>query len=166
MYFWKTDKLVNDFSNENVTQYEQFKYMLLYSLLTVLALDRYLVPDSPYTAYDFINTISFLFITFWGVRLCYKSNQQNDDNDFIARFICLGLPVIVRIFVIFVPTYFVIGTFGHSFFNYGISYDASGNEFYTVSLIEVTFTIVFGVAFYQYLSKKIGLININNKAQQ
>ncbi len=159
MYLWKTDNLVNDFSNENVTQYEQFKYMLLYSAITALAVDSYVVSDTIYNTNDFINTISLLLITIWGVRICYESNQQNDDKDFVARFICIGLPVVVRISAIFIPVYLIVVVIGYSF-NFGISYDSSGNEIYVTTVIDVIFTIIYTVSYYQYLSNKIALIRI------
>ena len=93
--------------------------------------------------------------------IIYKTNQQNDDKDFIARFICLGLPVVVRIFVVIMPVYLIISVIGYSF-NIGISYDASGNEIYETSIIDVVITIIFITAYYQYLSNKIGLIKIEN----
>jgi hypothetical protein len=163
MYLWKIDKLVDEFSNENVTQYEQFKYMLVYSLLTVLALDTYLTSDTSYTTNDFIVTTCMFLITIWGVRLCYKANQQNDAKDFIARLICLGLPVIVRISVILLPAYVVVGIF----LSIGLNYDVVGNETYQTTIMDVIFTIILGVSYYQYLSNKISLIEIvKNKTAQ
>ena len=39
MYLWKVDSLVEDFKSGKVTQKEEFKYMLLFVAIMVLASD-------------------------------------------------------------------------------------------------------------------------------
>ena len=103
MYFWKVDKLVTELKEGSVTQYEEFKYMLLFTIVTILVTDPILYSDITYNSYDFINSILFISISCAGTYLCYKLNKQGDDKDFIKRVMCIGLPVAVRVFVLSMP---------------------------------------------------------------
>lgn len=46
MYFWKVDKLVEDFKAGNVNQKEEFKYLLVFFLITTIATDPLLASDT------------------------------------------------------------------------------------------------------------------------
>jgi hypothetical protein len=56
MYLWKVDKLVEDFKSGKVSQKEEFKYMLLFTVLMIFASDPFLYVGSSYNIYDFVGT--------------------------------------------------------------------------------------------------------------
>ena len=39
MYFWRVDRLVEDFRNDQVTEREKLKYMILYGVLYAVAVN-------------------------------------------------------------------------------------------------------------------------------
>ena len=92
---------------------------------------------------------------------CYTVNRQGDDGDFIDRFICLSLPIFIKLFVCFIvifSLYMVLGfvLFGDSFDKYTDS----------TNWIDVIFMVVFELVFYWKLStsiRKVAMANIGSE---
>ena len=106
MYIWKIEALVEDFKANRVTQREKMKYCLLSSVIALVVLHL------PYEAHSpTLHTIEFLIsvaITIGGILLCFKANQSGDDEEFIDRVICLGLPITIRLVVLFIPFFTLV----------------------------------------------------------
>lgn len=111
MYLWNIDALVQDFKAGNVTQKEQFKYMLLCTIAMTLASDPLLHIGSSYNHYDMISTVLVLGLSIVGIFWCYKINTAGDNKDFITRVTCIGLPAIVRVMVILMPIFIALFAF-------------------------------------------------------
>ena len=90
MYFWKVDSLVDDFKQNKVTQKEEFKYILLFSILTLLGTDPFLSIDSTYNFYDTLNLILSIIIIVAGVYYCFKINSDGDNKDFMVTLLGSG----------------------------------------------------------------------------
>lgn len=161
MYFWKVDNLVDDFKAKNVSQKEQFKYTLLFSVLVVLFESPLFYIDTRYNYYDSLDTVISIVITIWGVYYCYKRNSRGDDIDFLPRFICLGLPVAMRVLVYFLPIIILLG-FLEGMLNIGFTVSESGTELTETTLLELTLFLIFELAYYIYLSKVITRVSSNN----
>jgi len=155
MYLWKVDSLVEDFKSGNVSQKEELKYMLLFTIAITLASDPALYVGSSYNYYDTLSSALVLGISIFGVYYCYKLNSSGDDRDFIVRVMCIGLPVMVRILVVMLPV-FIIGVILEAIFLYPKSlYE----ETYENTPIQVTLISVFITAYYWYLSTKIKAVS-------
>jgi hypothetical protein len=100
MYLWKIDSLVNDFKEGKVTQKEEFKYILLFGIMFTFLTSKFLYIDDIYNIYDTINSISILIITIIGTYYCYLVNSKGDNKDFMIRYMIIGLPVGIRIYLI------------------------------------------------------------------
>jgi hypothetical protein len=100
MYLWKIDSLVNDFKEGKVTQKEEFKYILLFGIMFTFLTSKFLYIDDIYNIYDTINSISMLIITIIGTYYCYLVNSKGDNKDFMIRYMIIGLPVGIRIYLI------------------------------------------------------------------
>lgn len=154
MYLWKVDLLVEDFKNNKVNQTEQFKYMMLFSILMVLVSDPYLYISERYFLFDFINTMVATLLTAWGVYYCFKINAKGDNNDFIVRLMCLGLPVSIRVGVIFAFIYFIVA-FIEGFTGVDILFETMEDGEYTTNPTDVILTSFFLIIYYLYLSRKL-----------
>jgi hypothetical protein len=66
VYIWKVDQLVEDFKAGKVSQKEEFKYMLLFTVFLTLITDPFLSIGSSYNLYDFMSTVSLLAISACG----------------------------------------------------------------------------------------------------
>lgn len=143
MYIWNVTALVQELKSEGLSQKEQLKYFLTYILLMLVAIDPYFHSDHEYVIYDTIDTVISLVITIVGVIYCYKVNESVDGKDFILRFVTLGLPITVRLFVFLLP--------------FTVIYYAILNQIEinvaTTQLKDVVFTVIFMISFYYYFSK-------------
>jgi hypothetical protein len=104
MYFWNVDKLAEDFQEGRVDEKERFKYYFAYmvTLAAVQLLESF--HSHPYEITDLISGISWLVITGIGILLCYRTNRNGDNNDFVGRMICLTWPIGIKLLVFAVPT--------------------------------------------------------------
>jgi hypothetical protein len=158
MYLWKVDKLVEDFKSGKVSQKEEFKYMLLFTVLMIFASDPFLYVGSSYNIYDFVGTMLMLTISVWGIYYCYKINSAGDNKNFIVRVMCISLPVIIRILVIFIPIVILVGVL-EGLFSGELTTDESNTEVYETTSYQVVTMVAFVVSYYVYLSKKIRLVS-------
>ncbi|RLA75284.1 MAG: hypothetical protein DRG11_01915 [Epsilonproteobacteria bacterium] len=156
MYLWKIDKLVDDFRQKKVSQKEQFKYLLLFTIFTLLCSDPFLYVGLPYNNYDTLQSILILAMSVFGVYYCYKINSQGDNKEFMIRFICLGLPAVIRILAMFLP-FFVGAIIIEDLFL--LSPEALVSGATETTLIQVATISLFVFVYYWYLSKKITIVS-------
>jgi hypothetical protein len=97
--------------------WDRTKYLVFLVILFSLTGPIYLFSPPPYviqisTLHVLISVITwflFLFITFRGIKKCFKTNQGIDDHNFIIRFIILFVPVMVKFMLIFFISSLVFG---------------------------------------------------------
>ena len=148
MYIWKVAPLIEELKNQKLSQKEQLKYFLTYSLLMILSTDPFLYTDFNYVIYDTIDTVVASVITVIGIIYCYKVNERVDGKDFILRFLTLGLPITVRfVFVIMV----VFGVY------YGFI-DSSESEVIDTELPDVVMSAIIFSGYYYYFATKFNAI--------
>ena len=158
MYLWKVDSLVEDLRTGVVTQKEEFKYILLFTVAMAIASDPVMFIDFSYNYYDTISSIANISITIIGIFYCYKINAIGDNKDFILRLICIGLPVLIRTLVIFIPIFIIAGALE------GVVLATSDSE---MSPLETTLTqtlmvVLMASFYYYYLSTKIRAVSSEN----
>lgn len=158
MYLWKVDSLVEDFKSGNVTQKEEFKYMLLFTIAGILVTNPALYTDVNYNHYDSIQSIVFVGISILGVYYCYKINSIGDNKDFIVRAMCISLPVLIRVSVVTFPVILVVMIL-ESILLYPESID---EEIIENTPIQVVLWSIYGAAYYWYLSTKIKAVSSTN----
>jgi len=156
MYFWNVNALVDDLKHDRVTQKEQFKYYLLFSIVTVIFMDPYFYDGSTYNIYDLLNSILSVLITAFGTYYCFKINSSGDNKDFIVRMILLGLPIAIRAVVIFIPLMFVAMTI-EAFFIISPDMDVEKLDNFgdKATLSSVIYLALFLIGYFWYLAKKI-----------
>ncbi len=158
MYLWKVDKLVADFKADKVSQKEEFKYMLLFSVLMIVASDPHVYVGSSYNIYDFVITMLMLAVSVCGVYYCYKINSARDNKDFIVRVMCIGLPVCIRVSVVLFPIIFLLQVL-ERFLSEELTADGSNTEVYETTVYRVAISFIFIVPYYVYLAKKIRAVS-------
>jgi len=159
MYLWKVDELVNDFRSGCVTQLEEFKYILLFTVAMALGADPMLYDSTSYNKYDFINTILFTCISAIGLFYCYKKNKEGDDKEFVVRVMCIGIPVLVRLVIIFIPVLILLSFAEEMVFETPMEVES---DVYETTLMEVIAVNVFVTAYYYYLAIKLYCVSKNN----
>jgi hypothetical protein len=103
MYIWRVNKLVNEFRTGAVTERKQLSYLLVFLVISYIAADPYV---NSILEYGSMNTLDILMlplsilIAIAGTVLCYAAAQTSSSSSgFLPRYICLGLPVMIRIVV-------------------------------------------------------------------
>lgn len=110
MYLWKVDRVASDLGNGQVSQNEEFKYVLAFSLIGMLGTAMAAAGASTVPGWlRAVDLAVMIVITVAGVFYCYYRNQASDNQDFLRRFLCLGVPVAVRILVLAVVVGFIVG---------------------------------------------------------
>jgi len=151
MYIWKIEPLIDELKLGEVSQKDQFKYALAFSLLTAIASDPLLTVGIEYTSMDSISSVIMLIVTIVGLWFCYRVNENADNKDFILRFFTLGLPISIRFIAIFTPiTVVAVGLETFLDPNYDLDAENSVTTIYQVGLY-----LVAEIAFYIYFASKL-----------
>jgi hypothetical protein len=155
VYLWKVDSLVEDFRAGKVTQREQFKYVMLSTIAIMIVSDPILYAGTVYNSYDTVGSLIMLIISVIGTYACYKINAGGDNQDFIQRLLCIGLPVGVRVIVAFIPILLV------SFIVEGLFFDPGfvDEETFASTPMQVATMSALISAYYWYLSTKIRMVS-------
>ena len=163
MYLWRVEKLIEDFRNENVTEKEKFKYMLLFGAVITVGADPIVYIGSKYSIMDAINLFVMLIVVLGGTYYCYAANRDADNKDFVTRFLCIGVPIMIRIFVVALPIFIVIAVV-ESIYGVGVEISESGEEVYSKTVSQVVFGILLVIIYYLYLGNKIKSIASDRNA--
>ena len=153
MYLWKIDSLVDDFKTGNVSQWEQFKYCFLIKLTGIVA--GLIAPGrvSLEESWAIVSAVAVFVFTLAGLSYCYWINSRGDDEDFIPRLVCIGVPAAIRTFAAFTPIYL----FSSFLMTLAMAGVYGGEEGWKLSwtLGGALVAPAFFVAYYWYLGTKI-----------
>jgi len=121
MYLWDYHALATQFKNHKITTRDKLKYLLaimiyvptglmgsnwipgmyrfIYSISNkILAKQASRVPPLKiFNDYNYITDILVIAILGLGVLLCYWTNRRGDGKNFFERFMCLSIPISIRI---------------------------------------------------------------------
>ncbi|PKH87489.1 hypothetical protein [Colwellia sp. Bg11-28] len=152
MYIWKISPLIEQLKSDGLSQKEQLKYFLTYSVLMIIATDPLLSVGLVYGFYDAVNTASMSILTIVGVIYCYKVNKSIDDKDFILRFVTIGLPITVRLLVLSIVVGILYGVVDAIFLE--SSYLDESDTYQTTS-VDVLITGILLFVYYYYFASKL-----------
>jgi len=159
MYFWKVDDLVKDFKSGNVSQKEELKYLVVFTVAMTIFTDPFMYLDISYNFNDTLITTFVLIISVYGLNACYKINALGDDKDYMVRMMCIGLPVLIRtfLFVLF-PLLILVGILEE---NVCESVFSPEQEFISVgtSIYMVIAAIICITSYFFYLATKIRAVS-------
>ena len=154
MYPWRVNSLVEDFRADKVSEKEKLKYMILFGIVIAITSSPIAWIDSKYSIMDTINLIVSIVTTTFGTYYCYSKNKAGDNKDFITRFMCLGLPIGIRILVFAVPVGFLLGIMEEAF-GIGKQTNKLGEEVYITTINQVIIEFLIEITYFVYLGKKL-----------
>ncbi|MBX7146821.1 MAG: hypothetical protein K1X44_05890 [Alphaproteobacteria bacterium] len=101
MNFFNDRELARRFKAETVPPKERFYYLIIYILFfeiinSSLFNNWISEVEEPSWWVDGFN----LAIIFFGTILCYCANAKGDNKEFIERYICIGFPIAVQVFIL------------------------------------------------------------------
>jgi hypothetical protein len=104
MYWWNTHALAEALKTKRLSQRQKMIYLavMMLGVSLVVEVTAWLGPGSGVTpAMGVIRGAVLSGITLWGVLACYQANRRGDDSEFIDRFVCLSLPLTIRVLIVF-----------------------------------------------------------------
>ena len=157
MYIWSTKRLIEDLRNCVVSKDEKLKYMITSGIVVALVSDPILSSGLRYSYMDAANLVLTVIAVIGGTYYCYLQNKKGDNNDFITRITCLGIPVTVRVLVFGLPILLAIGAIEGAL---GIDMEAGdpGGDFYTTTATQVAAGLLLMAITFVYLGKSIGAV--------
>ncbi|AAZ27603.1 hypothetical protein [Colwellia psychrerythraea] len=154
MYIWKISPLIEQLKSDSLSQKEQLKYFLTYSVLMIIASELPLSVYLDYGFYDAVNTVSMSILTIVGITYCYKVNKSIDDKDFILRFVTIGLPVTLRLLALLIVVGILFGVVDAIFIE---SSYLDESDTYQTTPVDVLFTGILLFVYYYYFASKLKL---------
>lgn len=157
MYIWNVNALIEELKEGKLSQKEQFKYAMAYSVLMLLASDPLVHAGQEYSYIDSIQSLIMLLVSVLGIYFCYCANKKSDDKDFLLRFFTIGLPITVRCIVIIFPLALILGVVEGLASSEALLESSST----TTSIYQVVFTSILISGFYFYYQSKFRLFGVS-----
>ena len=152
-YAWDIKTLSEDLRTGEVSQSYRMKAFLAFLVITYISSDlAAFVPEAQLTppkALAAAELMARVVILIGGTLLCFRANERADGRDFVDRFMCLSLPVVLRVVVISIPLTFVASFLKARYFM------TPGPESYSSvdSLLNLVLDFLWFVGLYRAFSK-------------
>lgn len=156
MYLWNTKELAVKLKDGELSQVERFKYLFAFIVLLTLVSEVCLYIGETPTVISITESIMVIVITIVGTLLSYKNNKDGDNNEFIDRYICLSIPLMIKLIILLIGGYIIYMVAG-----YIVLSDAFDKHIDSTSWINVLFTLLFELLFYWRLNHHIGWVSHN-----
>jgi hypothetical protein len=115
MILLSSRKLEHALAGGKLESWSKVKYLILPTVLASLSGPFYIfLPASgkrlPTTAYNVSGLCSILvaYLTYWGIKRCYKTNSEIDGRAFFERFAILFVPPMMKLIIVVVPLWIVV----------------------------------------------------------
>ncbi len=137
MYFWNIDKLTEQLISGELSEHEQFKYLMANSILYALAVIQYEVPNQLDTWCGIIG----IFITILGLWFTYKCNGGPSGKNIIQRYLSVSFIVLIRITVLFMLPAIIAASIIQEFYLSGIPEETTMSSFILIIISEGIFVL-------------------------
>ena len=152
MYFWRIERLVEDLNRDQISEWEGAKYLIMIGVVFSIATAPVFSIGMEYSWLDTVSTAIIVAATGLGTFYCYRINRRVDDRDFVLRFVCLFVPVTVRL----IPVVVLVGILtGILFTESWPGFDALDEpvEPYRTAPEDLGMLVLLQVIFYWYLGR-------------
>ena len=152
VYFWKIDKLNEQLISGELSEQEQFKYLMANSILYALAVIQYDTPNN----LDIWAGVIGVFVTALGLWFIYKCNGGQNGKDIIQRYLSVGFVVFIRVFVLFMLPAIIAASVIQEIYLGGIPEETTMSLFMLMIISEVVLVL--------WVAKHINYIAKHNNA--
>lgn len=101
MYFWSTERLADDLAKDRLTPREKMQYLLTGQAMYVLFVSAPLLPCPDINWILIVELALVLAITVLGILRCYQNNGGAAEHGLLEFFICLTVPLFIKVIVLF-----------------------------------------------------------------
>lgn len=116
MELWDINKTVIAVKSAELTEWEKTKYYIALMIFQLLSLA--ITGMLGNTRIGVVGLISYALaacVGIFGIISCFNINTKNDNKNFIERIVILGLPITVRVSILFWVLFVVISVVGANF---------------------------------------------------
>lgn len=110
MFLLRTKPLATQLSTQQLTEKETAKYLFAMFVIEILWAVGHRGTE-PYSVWNSISLLFGILITVTMFVTCFRLNSAYDNRDFVKRFICLSLPVTIRLACIIYTIAFLVNLF-------------------------------------------------------
>jgi hypothetical protein len=110
MIIWNINRLIAELKSGEVTQKNRMYYLL--SIIMIALVVGAIPTDETPPKIKYIESAIEIVGTAMAILVSYNANRKGDDKDYVERFICLTLPIVIKIavgFVIYYTAYYLLG---------------------------------------------------------
>jgi hypothetical protein len=123
MIIWSSKKLEQALAKGELDAWTKVKYLIIPAILATILSGPFYVIRPIYgqkapalnNLFTLIFAIVMSYLTYWGIRKCFRENCQIDEKMFFERFAVLSVPVLVRLIAIFTPVTIIFMTLLYGF---------------------------------------------------
>lgn len=105
MYIWRTKILTEDLGSGKVTEKSKMQYLLLSQVLYTIFIYHSLYTVIVFDVFFIMEFVLVAAIVVYGVIKCYLANGGEAGNSLLENFLCLSVPLAIKIGI------FVFGIF-------------------------------------------------------
>jgi len=143
MYFWDTRKLGKELANLIVTAKQKMLYMLASQVMFTLFIYQALYTYEKIDSFFIVEFLTVLLVVVLGVIKCYDANGKSDGRNFIENFVCLSVPLTVKISILVFGLFYIYQLVGGYAFNIFTSIDTQIAHSYVTFIISIFGQILF-----------------------
>lgn len=150
MHLWNTKALAMEFRDGELPEKERFKYFFIFILLTALLIEVCLYIGEMPTVITIAESAIGMMITVGGTLLAYRTNKGGDNKEFIDRYVCLSIPIMLKMLVLLAIcfiAYMIVG--------YMVLDEAFDKIIASTTWYDVLFTSIFEVLFFWRLTHHV-----------
>ena len=107
-------ELARHLRDGNVSPRDKLLYLIICTVMGIVAgssVVAHLLYEGELTDMDIANDIIALLFEVGLIIAAYRINQRGSATDFIERYICISVPLTLRVFVVMTIIAFIIGSF-------------------------------------------------------
>jgi hypothetical protein len=109
MFIWKTTELANEIKENTLTEKDWKQYYLAGTILVTISFYIALLEERINTQSLIVEAVLMVVIAVIGINITFKTNQNNNGSNFVARIIALSLPIIIKSTVFLVLFFIALG---------------------------------------------------------
>ena len=144
MYFWKIESLKKDIKENKLTEKDKFIYLFISIILSTIGMELMtFMPLESNNIWDFIESVSNIFIVALGTLFAFKANGGTTGTDFLGKYFSISLVISIRFWMILIAIFIGLILF----------------DFYTLEIettfLETTLYLLWFIAMYWRIFKHI-----------
>jgi uncharacterized membrane protein YeiH len=99
MYIWKTTELSNEIKENILTEKDWKQYYLAGTIVMTIAMYIAQLVPRINTQPLIVEAVLLVVIAVIGINITFKTNQNNNGSNFVARVTALSFPIIIKVSV-------------------------------------------------------------------